>query len=358
MNPALLHPEVQEFISQNLKTDIPSLLLGKPPFDGISNKALAQQIVSKNKAKTKLPTWFGTAGIYYPPKQNLEQSSSERTAQYKASLVSGGSLADLTGGFGVDSYFFSKAIQEVHHCEWQQELSGIAQHNFKVLGGPITPHVEDGLAFLRRTTQLFDWIYVDPSRRDNRHNRVFLLADCEPNVPQHLDFLFSKADRILLKTSPLLDISAGTRELQGIKEIHIVAVHNEVKELLWVLEANFSGAIQIKTRNYGKTEVEQFDFSQTELTLLKTDFSEPKAYLYEPNAAILKSGAFDLVTSRHGVHKLHVHTHLYTSDQLLPFPGRQFQIVQTLPYSKRITKALGLEKANVAVRNFPETVAA
>ncbi|MEO1013474.1 MAG: class I SAM-dependent methyltransferase, partial [Bacteroidota bacterium] len=358
MNKAVLKNEVQEFVLDNLSVDIPSLLLKKPFFKEVSNKELAQQIASKKKAKTKLPTWFKNNWVYYPDKLNLEQSSSEITAKYKANLVEGKSLIDLTGGFGVDSYFFSQRTDEVYHCEVNPELSEIALHNFEVLGRKnIIPVLGNGLEFLRRTTQHFNWVFIDPSRRHGTKGKVFFLKDSVPDVTQHLTLLFSKTNRVLLKTSPLLDISSGIRDLTNVKEIHVVAVGNEVKELLWVLQSGFKGDIAIKTLNFGKFQVDNFDFNLYEEKEQKPNFSIPRNYIYEPNAAILKSGAFALVANRYDLYKLHEHTHLYTSDRSISFPGRRFCLKQSFPYSKKIKKMLGLQKANLATRNFPETVA-
>ncbi len=335
-----------------------SVLLAKPTFEGVLQKELAEQIEAKNKCKEKLPTWFRAPNIYYPNKLNIEQTSSELTAAYKARLTDGKSLVDLTGGFGVDTYFFSKKMAAVYHCEINQELSKIARHNFEILGQKnIECLPENGIDFLKNVTTDFDWIYVDPSRRNDAKGKVFLLEDCLPNLPEHLPLLFQKTQHILVKTSPLLDIKLGIEALNFVKEIHVVAIHNEVKELLFVLEKGFTGSINIRTINIAPQQDDTFDFELGHEHAYQVEFGEPSAYLYEPNAAILKSGGFKSVGKNYGLTKLHQHSHLYTSNSLVDFPGRRFKINQVLPYSKKSIKSLEVSKANITTRNFPISVA-
>ncbi|WP_317168459.1 THUMP-like domain-containing protein [Costertonia aggregata] len=334
-----------------------AVLFKKSIFDGVANKEIVQQLESKKKCKNKLPTWFNTKGIYYPKKIHIEQTSSEITAKYKASLVDGASLLDFTGGLGVDSYFFSKKIDSITHLEINDELSSIAAYNFNVLKqGNITTICENGISYLQASKKEFDVIYLDPSRRNKAEQKVFLLSDCMPNVPRYLELLFKSSETILVKTSPLLDFSNGIQELKYVKQIHVVAIENEVKELLWLLEKGFTDDILIKTINIKKNENEAFDFKFLEENKATTRFDTPLKYLYEPNAAILKSGAFRLLGEKLNLSKLHEHTHLYTSVVALHFPGRCFNIVQTVPYNKKAIKTLGLKKANITTRNFPESV--
>ncbi len=356
MNQNILNTETQDFITKNLKSDIAKLLFKGSPFKDISIKEIVEQIESKSKSNSKLPKWFESKNIYYPNKLNIEQTSSEITANYKAKLLSGNTIIDLTGGFGVDCFAFSTIFKEVTHCEINNELSAIVKHNFKVLNTKnITTIAIDGLAYLK-TQKEFDWIYIDPSRRNDIKGKVFLLNDCLPNIPENLDLLFKHSKNILIKASPLLDITSAINELKFVKEVHIIAVQNEVKELLFVLDKLYKGCITIKTVNLTKHPEEHFEaiFKDT----LKATYSEPQTYLYEPNSAILKAGLFNEVSVELSVSKLNINSHLYTSSTLQTFPGRSFKVLQQTSYNlKALKKILPSKKANITTRNFPETVA-
>mgnify|MGYP000427509266 CR=1 FL=1 len=357
MNSKILHPEVQQFITDNLKSEITKLILRGSPFSEISIQELANQITAKQKSEHKLPTWFFTNNIYFPPKVSIEQTSSEITAAYKSSLVSGNSIIDITGGFGVDSYYFSKKFDNVTHCEINENLSKIVKHNYNKLEvNTIKTFAGNGFTFLKETKLIFDCIYIDPSRRNDQKRKVFLLKDCLPQIPPKIDFYFTKTNTILIKVSPILDITNTIRELKNVKEIHVVAVHNEVKELLFLLEKNYNNTILIKTINFGKKAIQKFNFKYLEEA--SSQYSEPLQYLYEPNAAILKSGAFHQIAASLNVYKLHPHSHLYTSENPVDFPGRTFKIKSSVEYNKKkINKLFSDKKANITTRNFPKTVA-
>jgi hypothetical protein len=204
----LLDHDIQLFINNNIGKNISQLALQKNPFENIEWITILNQIEAKSKAKEKLPTWFSSAFILYPSKISVEQTSSEKTAAYKASLIHGTSLIDLTGGFGVDDYYFSKTIKDVAHCEINTELSQIAKHNFNQLNcNSITCYSGDSNETLKNINKEWDWIYIDPSRRNDAKGKVFMLKDCLPNVPENLDFYFQKSKSILIKTAPLLDIT-------------------------------------------------------------------------------------------------------------------------------------------------------
>jgi len=357
LNTAILDLEVQQFIFENLKTNITQLILKGSPFKDVSVQDLANQIVAKQKSEHKLFTWFSSEYIYYPPKISIEQTSSEISAAYKSNLVSGDSIVDITGGFGVDSYYFSKHFKEVVHCEINEDLSAIVKHNYQQLKiYNITTFFGDGIEFLKNSRKNFNCIYIDPSRRNDVKGKVFLLKDCLPNVPENIDFLFSKTNQILIKNSPILDITSTINELKFVKEIHIIAVNNEVKELLFLLEKNYDKTIMIKTINIDKKKTQTFHFSYKEVS--SSEYSKPLTYLYEPNSAILKSGAFHEISLHLKVFKLQQHSHLYTSDNIIDFPGRKFKIEKVINYNKKKLKKLVPEnKANITTRNFPKTVA-
>lgn len=354
---SILSKEIQHYIDDKINADVTKLALQKNPFPEVEWNLVLQQLAAKQKAKSKLPTWFETHNIYYPSKISVEQTSSEKTAQYKASLISGNNLIDLTGGFGVDDFYFSKTVAKVVHCEINSELSKIVKHNFEQLNVKnVDCFADDSSEVLQKLNQKFDWIYIDPSRRNDSKGKVFMLKDCLPNVPELLDFYFSFSDNIMIKTAPILDISAGISELKNIAEIHVVALENEVKELLFILKKNHESTIEIKTVNLLKDKNEAFQF-QINSEAKKTNFAAPKKYLFEPNAAIMKSGGFDAIATQFDLEKLHQHSHLYTSNELLDFPGRIFEIQNTLEYNKANMKSfLENQKANITTRNFPETV--
>jgi len=353
----VLNSEVQEFLDDNLDGNIPELLFRGSPFKSIGIQVLVEQIEAKVRCKHKLPTWFNTSCIYYPNKLNIEQTSSEITAKFKSQLIEGDSIVDLTGGFGVDCYYFSKRFSTVIHCEINQKLSEIVRHNFQQLQVQNIKTVsEDGLSYIGKAKETYDWIYVDPSRRHESKGKVFRLRDCEPNLPEHLEYLFEYSSNILIKTSPMLDFTIGINELKNVKSIVVVAVNNEVKELLWILKKNYNGEITIQTVNHTKQESQHFDFILDEETKVTPIYDKPLRYLYEPNAAILKSGAFNSVSEALKVNKLQKHSHLYTSEQILEFPGRRFVIEKVLEYNKKTLKKEGIKKANITTRNFPETV--
>ncbi|RLK02323.1 class I SAM-dependent methyltransferase [Tenacibaculum discolor] len=358
MNNNILHPEVQSYINDSLKVNIEQFIFKGSPFKDVSVQELANQVIAKQKSEKKLPTWFQTKNIYYPPKLSIEQTSSEITAEYKSKLVNGDSIIDITGGFGVDCYAFSKRFKKVVHCEINEELSEIVSYNYEQLEvSNIRTVATDGLEYLKNASEKFDCIYIDPSRRNDTKGKVFLLSDCLPNVPENLDFLFEMSDTILVKNSPILDISSTINELKFVKEIHVVAVNNEVKELLFLLKKEYKVLVEIKTLNILKSKNQYFDFKLG--NDFKFEYSMPFKYLYEPNSAILKSGGFNQIASQQKVNKLHQHSHLYTSEKLVKdFPGRIFEINNVFSYNKKkIKKEITETKANITTRNFPKTVA-
>ena len=357
MNERILQQDIQEHINNHLKSDIHKLILKGVPFEGVTVQEVANQVICKQKSEKKLPSWFDAKNIYYPPKVSIEQTSSETAAKYKASLVSGKRLLDLTGGFGVDSFYFSSTFNTVIHCEINKNLSKITAHNFKQLNKKnITCLAENGIEYLKKSTDSFDVIYLDPSRRSDAKGKVFLLKDCEPNIPKYIDLLLNKTTTILIKNSPILDITSAIKELKFVKEIHIVAIRNDVKELLYLLEKEYNGEIKINTINFSKQNTQKFNFLLNKKTT--SNYQEPLDYLYEPNAAILKSGGFHEITAHLDVYKIHQHSHLYTSKINIKFPGRGFKIIAVLPYDKKkIVKLLPNKKANITTRNFHKSVA-
>lgn len=349
----------QKFIKDNLNVPIEDLLLSGKKYPGLNIPLLVTQIEGRNKASKKLPTWFQTEGVIYPEKLSMEQCSSEITAAYKASLVSGDVLVDLTGGFGVDSAAFVEKIKKLSYIERNSELVDIVKHNFGVLK-------KDNIEVLNTSAENFisgdsfraDWIYIDPARR-KEGSKVFRFSDCEPNIIQLQQEIFKISDRIMIKTSPLLDIDLAMKELGNVKEVHVVAVDNECKELLFILDKSCkSEDPEIVAVNIRKENKEEFRFGRKLENESEINFHFPLQYIYEPNAAILKAGAFKSIAQHHGLYKLHVNSHLYTSQKLIKnFPGRSFKLLKSIKYSKREIVAEVLEgKANITTRNFPDSV--
>jgi len=354
---SILNTEVQDFINANLNEDISKLLLNGISFSEIEAKDIIKQIEAKKRSKKKLPTWFNSKNIYFPNKLNIEQTSSEVSANYKANLVSGNSLIDLAGGFGVDAYYFSKRIKNVIHCEINKSLSEIVKHNYKTLNiNTIECLNENGIEALKHIDRPFDWIYIDPSRRDDTKKKVFLLSECIPNIKTFQGLFLKYSNNVMIKTSPLLDIKATLNDLKQIKELHVIALDNEVKELLWVLERDCKTEFIIKTVNLTKQSKQEFEFNIESESDEIAKYIEPLTYIYEPNSAILKAGAFNSISYQLNIPKLHKHSHLYTSNSLIDFPGRRFKIEKSIPFNKKIFAKEKISKANVTTRNFPISV--
>jgi 16S rRNA G966 N2-methylase RsmD len=354
MNNKLLAKSVQDYINANLNADVNQIALAKSPFEGTTSAELATQITAKKKSEKKLPTWFNATDIYYPPVLSIEQTSSEITAQYKSKLAQGDTLIDITGGFGIDAYYFSKKVKTVTHCEINPDLSAIAKYNAQALqANNIEFRAEDGIAYLQNANTSFDTIYVDPARRAEK-GKVFMLKDCTPNIVSDLDVLLEKSNRIIVKTAPILDISAGLSELKQVSEIHIVSVKNECKELLWVIDKDFNQDTKIVavTLNNGIEKHFTFFRSSANGSVQFADVLPVGDYLYEPDAALLKSGAFNLIGSTYNLLKLHPQTQLFISATVnKDFPGRIFKIEARLTTGD--LKKLGNLKGNVIVRNYP-----
>ena len=354
MNKAILDPEFQQYLASINHENHQKISLSKSPFPSISAAEIAQQLKGRQIAQKKFPLLFQTLGIYYPPTINLEQASSEATANYKASLVKGENIIDLTAGFGMDSLAFSSTFDKVIHVEKNQSLSEIVASNATTLEANLACFEGDFQTYFSRFPQQhFDCIYLDPARR-NSVGRKFMLDELEPNILDYLSDFWTRTDQLMVKLSPLLDLSATIIQVEHIKEIHLVAVKNEMKELLLYLDRS--------TQHYNpkivcvnlQTDQENFSFWYEEETNANAQLSEAQHYLYEPNAAILKAGAFKLLSQRFPVKKLHQNTHLYTSEKLIEnFPGKVFEIIQKVEHPKKEISGL---KANVLVKNYNQNI--
>lgn len=350
----------QEFLFAHENEDEERLVLRQKDVAGVPAGMAAQQVKGRRKAKHKLPSWYKTKGIVYPPSLNLEQCSSEDTARFKSSILEkhkSQRIVDLTGGFGVDTLAFAGSNKAVTYVEPNNGLLATVRHNHQALGATTISYVgttaED---FLAQSASPVDAIYIDPSRRSNGQ-KVFRLGDCEPNVVSLQPQLFSRSRLHLVKASPLLDIQQGLRELLSVKEVYVVAVSNECKELLFLCEAGFAGEPTITCVDLSSADGNGFSFHWSEEQRSVAEQGSLARYLFEPNAAILKAGAFKLVGSRSGVAKLDQHTHLYSSDTFVDsFPGRVFEVLEKVKPDKALAKTFLQGRTNVLLRNYPSTV--
>lgn len=366
-----INAATRDFIKQHLNDDVHRIALSNFPDDVDKTLALNQieawQILSK-----KVPSWASNPDLLFPKHLSIEQCSSELTAKYKASIVEKGEVfVDLTGGLGVDSYFLSEKFKESYYVENQKELCDLAEHNFGILRRKITVVNSDAESFLKQNHN-FDLIFVDPARRDIYNRKMVSLHDCSPDVVDLQNILLAKAENILIKSSPMIDISLIINELRNIKEIHVVAVKNECKEVLIKIEPGFCGETRFTCVDLRRdlqyispvisTEAKRsekifFKFAESEeKTAIPTFATTIQKYLYEPNAALMKAGAFKLVSERFGIDKLHINSHLYTSDKMIAdFPGRVFEVVGCAPFGKKVKRELlkDVAEASVVTRNFP-----
>lgn len=315
---------------------------------------MLQQAEGRQRTCDKLPTFAKIEDWWYPVRLSCEQCSSEITAQYKASLLpkTPFTLIDLTGGYGVDTFFMSEHAKEAHYVERNEELCRIVAHNFREIRSQVQVHNTNSLDYLQEMPAC-DVVYIDPARRDQYGGKVFRLEDCEPNVIEILPTLRSKSSVIIIKLSPMLDITQALRSLSIPFDVYIVAVKNEVKEVLLVSHQT-DEEYKIHALNLPNTDV--FSFTQEEEKIAIPPYTTlhnttQHSYLYEPNAAIIKAGAFKLVAQRYGLSKMAPNTHLYLSDRLVEdFPGRVWQILETNP--KDFKHVSG---ANILTRNYPLT---
>ena len=359
-----MNTATRDFIESHLKDDVRQLALQKFP-DDVDKALVLNQIEARQLLSKKVPSWASNPDLLFPRHLSIEQCSSELTAKYKASIIEGGdTFVDLTGGLGVDSYFLSEKFKTSYYVENQKELCDLAEHNFAVLGRKITVVNEDSESFLNGFISRWDnarvVLYIDPARRDIYNRKMVSLHDCSPDVVHLIETFSETSSRkpsFLIKTSPMLDISLITNELRNISEIHIVSVRNECKEILIKIEPGFDGEIKYFCVDLQPVGTNNFQFVESEeKSAIPTFSSNIKNYLYEPNSSLMKSGAFKLISQRFAIEKLHVNSHLYTSDNLISdFPGRVFEVVGFAPFNKKVKKELlsDITEASVATRNFP-----
>lgn len=353
--------EVRKFILDNEGADLFSLPLKYKEVAGVDISIIINQLKGKLVAKKKLPLWYANSDIIYPAKISMEQCSSQRTAEYKSALASGKTMIDLTGGAGVDLYFLSRNFESAKYIERNKDLYDVAHHNFIALKAKnIDCHCTTSESFLAASSNKVDLIYLDPARRADTGKKLYRLDDCEPNVVKLMPELLNRSRRVIIKASPMLDIAQAITDLKSVKEVHVVSVENECKELLFVLEESTNEEIihTVNLKKGDKREYYQFKREDESITEIK-EYSRPLAYLFEPNASILKAGAFKSIAKKFNLLKLHPNTHLYTQNNPIQnFPGRTFKVEQCVKFNKKsLIKALPDKKANLATRNFPDDVA-
>lgn len=354
MNPSILKSEVQSFLKENQSKDFRAISLMKSPFPDVSSAELAQQIKGRQIAKQKFPFFLESDGIYFPPSLNLEQASSFPTSQYKSECVQGKTLIDLTAGMGIDAYGFAQNFEEVTALERNSELVEISKHNYQSLGqlNLNYQNIEFEEFFQKNSDLKWDVLYLDPARRKDSQKK-FILEDLEPNILEWMDEFFRRAETVFIKLSPLLDLKLVIEKIPQIQEIHLVAVKNEMKELLLICRNEPTSNPLIRSVNLESNQP-NFEFLFQEETQADSPFSAPQNYLYEPNSAVLKSGGFKLVAEKFQLNKLQVNSHMYTSHELIDsFPGKIYEIIRELKNPKKEIKN---QAFHVISKNYPLTV--
>lgn len=367
-NTTFLNDDFFAYVKENIGKDAMRLRLKKHSATNFPIDLAITQIEARNRhLDLKLPIWTGCDKVVFPSLLATEQCSSEDAARSKQKLVVGNSLCDLTGGLGVDTFFMSQCVDQAVYIEQNELYSQCAAHNFAQLGlHHVTVINSDCTAFLQQSYQTFDTIYIDPARRSKTQERVYALADCEPNVLLLLDTILSRCKRLIIKLSPMVDITLLQQELQRPCAIHVVSVNNECKEILAVIDSSASPTPTPSTNivctllKRGTTPQEHSFDPQQEASLPHSISGDVLGYLYEPDAAIMKSGLFKSLSARFDAPKLNKSSHLYTSATAIEeFPGRGFQVIETLPFSSSLCKKFASQypACNITARNFPLSVA-
>lgn len=415
----MFHQDTWDFIRKHAQDDVRKLALKRPTNPNVDLKEALVQIEGYQTARKKLPLWAENPQLVYPPRISMEQCSSETTALYKQQVVrrllqglSGPlSMADMTGGFGIDFSYLAPLFDRAYYIEQQEILCRIAQHNLKMLGLEQAEVLHgDGVERMPEQAPL-TLVFIDPARRDQQGKKTVALSDCTPDLSAIQERIRSCSRFCMAKLSPMLDIHQALQELKGVSEVHVVSVDNECKELLLILASgeteNTTGIATEKKRqetdgnlasetdkteeavankledastssiseqsnvkkpaetrifsvNLQKSEQQIFEYTAQEEASAEAVYTDqPGAYLYEPNTSLLKAGAYKCLCARFGVRKLHPNSHLYTSDTLCAdFPGRRFRVTGSRTFSKQDLKQIArdIPQANITIRNFPSTV--
>ena len=359
----------EQFIREHLLADVRTLALSAHP-DGVDMQYALTQISGWQAARTKVPLWAATEGIVYPKHLSLEQCTSQYIAQYKASFIegflgNGFRMADITGGFGVDCFFISRSAAQVFYNEMSDDLCDCARANFKVLGRPGIEvncgTAEDFIAGL--TPDSLDLIYLDPARRGDAGRKLISISDCQPDTVALQDELLRIAPNVMVKLSPMLDISRALTELKQVSHVFIIGLEGECKEITLLMQRGFDAeptitAVDIKADGTTESAVSSAKSIDAALNLpiAEPESLQPGTYISEPSAPYMKSALFRTIAARTGTALLHPDTHLFWSkEKPEQFPGRTFRIEGIIPFDKRSLAALTKTQANLSVRNFPES---
>ncbi len=352
--------KIKAYIRLHREEDVRLLALKRDGFTADEHLYVLQQIAGWQIAKKKVPSWAENETVVYPVHLSLEQCSSEETAKYKQSVIGEGDVyADLTGGMGVDFSFVARNFKHSYYVEQNEELCDLAQQNLNSLEVSNFEVCHQTMETFLSDNKQFSTVFIDPARRDESGKKVVSISDCSPNLLEWKERLLEVSPSVWIKYSPMLDISLAIKELEKVNELHIVSLNNECKELLFQLTREKSDDVRVKCVNLGKKE-ESLTYSLAEETACLARYAtEMGRYLYEPNASVMKAGAFKILSERFAVNKLAASSHLYTSDERIEaFPGRSFEVKSTFSMNKKeLKEQLGdCKKANITVRNFPLTV--
>lgn len=348
-----IDPKNEEEILSASEADPYRLSLSLKDFPAEDRIFITTQVGARQKARYKIPEFYFNRQVLYPSIQSVEQASSSIAARYKAALIKGGTLIDMTGGLGVDAYFFSMCTEKVIYIERNEKLAEYADHNFLILGVKNIQIVHgDSVDYLRQKEKIADVIYVDPSRRPGSM-RVFRIEASEPDVTGLYRELLRKANRLIVKLSPFIDIKYLIKQFEFIREIHVLAIDHDCKEIILVLDKNeFSDDPDLITCSREK-DLEHLFVTSWKKNDTSCGFDLPRRYIYDPNVAIRKTGLFNELARRFRLKKLAHNSHLFTGDEYMgSFPGRIFSLTKTLPM-KDFLKTKVVDKANIATRNFP-----
>lgn len=344
-----------QYIEANINSSIRELALKSTPADVDKTLAL-QQITARQLLKDKVPSWAQNKDLLFPPRLNVEQCSSELTANYKASLVEHGEWhTDLTGGMGIDCYFLSKRFKKSHYVEMQEMLCELMRHNAKTLEADIEIHNSTSEDFLGNLSEPQDLIFIDPARRNDAGQKTVLISQCTPNIEPLWNTLLSKGKTVMVKLSPMLDIQLSIKVLSHIKEVHIVAVDGECKELLLIAQKEFDGEPSLHCVELGKTPQAWHTDCCTD-SAPYVGAKEMGRFLFEPDVTIMKAGMFNAISQVYSLSSLDPNTHLLTGNEPTEaFFGHRFKIESVIPFNKHAVKLIpdAWKRANISTRNFP-----